>query len=48
MKPLLLAACCAATGLALTALLVLVLGYVEDTTLSFDAPHANLRLHLVK
>ena len=48
MKPVILATACAATGLAITALLVLALGYIEDTTISFDAPHLQARLHLVK
>ncbi len=47
-RALLLATACAATGLALTAVIVVALGYVEDTTIGFDAPHLGLRLTLTK
>lgn len=45
-RALLLATACAATGLALTAAIIVALGYVEDTTIGFDAPHLGVRVRI--
>ena len=47
MRLLAIAAASTITGLALTALLVLALGYIEDTSIDFDTPHVKAQLRVV-